>query len=107
MQGTSASVWIIKDLAFPDPSRQGYVTVGGAIFALLSFLGWYWVFGWLLISGISRPSYPLPENAWFCLCISLSIIGCVIMVAADAQKHFTMRFRRGLITDGMFRYIRH
>ena len=25
----------------------------------------------------------------------------------DAQKYFTLRLRRGLITDGMFRYVRH
>jgi len=29
------------------------------------------------------------------------------MIAADAQKYFTLRVKRGLITDGMFRYIRH
>ena len=29
------------------------------------------------------------------------------MIAADAQKYFTLRLQRGLITDGMFRYVRH
>jgi protein-S-isoprenylcysteine O-methyltransferase Ste14 len=29
------------------------------------------------------------------------------MIAADAQKYFTLSVRRGLITDGMHRYIRH
>ena len=29
------------------------------------------------------------------------------MIAADAQKFFTLRVKRGLITDGMHRYIRH
>jgi steroid 5-alpha reductase family enzyme len=29
------------------------------------------------------------------------------MIAADAQKYFTLRVQRGLITSGMFRYIRH
>ena len=29
------------------------------------------------------------------------------MIAADAQKYFTLRVQRGLITDGMHRYIRH
>src|SRR3546814_9644958 len=44
---------------------------------------------------------------WFCLCVSLCIIGSVIMIAADAQKYFTLRVQRGLITDGMHRYVRH
>ena len=25
--------------------------------AFLGVLGWYWVFGWLLISGVSQPNY--------------------------------------------------
>jgi hypothetical protein len=35
-------------------------------------LGWYWVFGWLLISRVARPAYPLPDYAWFGLCIYAS-----------------------------------
>jgi protein-S-isoprenylcysteine O-methyltransferase Ste14 len=107
MHGSYGLVWIIKDLAFPDPSWQKKVTIGGGINAFAFVLGWYWVFGWLLISGTSVPDYPLPDYAWFCLCISLCIIGSTIMIAADAQKYFTLRVRRGLITDGMHKYIRH
>ena len=29
------------------------------------------------------------------------------MIAADAQKYFTLRVKSGLITDGMFRHVRH
>ena len=29
------------------------------------------------------------------------------MIASDAQKHFTLRFKRDLITNGMYRIIRH
>ncbi len=92
---------------FPDPSWQKRSTIGAGITTFLGVLGWYWVFGWLLLSGVSQPDYPLPDYAWFCLCISLCILGCVNIIAADAQKYFTLRHRRVLITDGMFRYIRH
>jgi protein-S-isoprenylcysteine O-methyltransferase Ste14 len=107
MHGSYGLVWITKDLTFPDPSWQRWVTVGGGINTFLSVLGWYWVFGWLLISRAAPPVYPLPDYAWFCLCISLCILGSAIMIAADAQKYFTLRLQRGLITDGMYRYIRH
>src|SRR5262245_44328457 len=99
-------VWIIKDLALPDPAWQHRITIGGGINAFLGVLGWYWVFGWLLISGPSQPAYPLPDYAWSALCISLCLLGCVVMIAADDQKYFTLRLKRGLITDGMFRYVR-
>jgi len=107
MQGSYGLVWILKDTAFPDPNWQRRITVGGGINAFLGVLGWYWVFGWLLISGVSQPNYPLPDFVWYCLCISLCITGSAIMIAADAQKYFTLRVQRGLITDGMHRYVRH
>jgi protein-S-isoprenylcysteine O-methyltransferase Ste14 len=107
MHGSYGLVWILKDLTFPDPNWQKKITIGGGINAFLGVLGQYWVFGWLLISGVSDPHYPLPDYAWFCLCISLCIMGCVIMIAADAQKYYTLRVKRGLISDGMHKYVRH
>ena len=107
LHGSYGLVWILKDVAFPDPNWQVRVTVPAAFATFLTVLGWYWAFGWLLISGTVQPHYPLPDPAWYCLCISLCILGSAIMIAADAQKYFTLRLRRGLITDGMFRYVRH
>jgi len=107
MHGSYGLAWFIKDMAFPDPGWQVRITIGGGLNAFLGVLGWYWVFGWLLISGVSQPDYPLPDGAWFALCISLCVLGTVIMIAADAQKYFTLRIQRGLITDGMYRYVRH
>ena len=107
LHGTYGLVWLIKDVAFPDAGWQGRVTLLGGVNAFLTLLGLYWVFGWLLISGVSQPHYPLPEPAWFALCISICMLGCVLMIAADAQKFFTLRVQRGLITDGVHRYIRH
>src|SRR5690606_14447190 len=97
----------LKDLCFPDPSWQVRVTIGGGINAFLFVLGPYWLFGWLLISGTVQPQYPLPDHAWFCLCISLCLFGSALMIAADAQKYFTLRVQRGLITDGVHKWIRH
>lgn len=107
LHGSYGLVWLIKDLAFPDPAWQKKVGLPGVVFAFVGVLGWYWVFGWLLISSPTPAVYPLPDAVWFSVCISLCIIGCVIMIAADAQKYFMLRERRGLITDGMFRRIRH
>ena len=105
--GSYGLAWFIKDMAFPDSAWQRKITVGGGINSFLGVLGWYWVFGWLLISGVSSPAYPLPDGAWYALCISLCLLGTTIMLAADAQKYFTLRHKPGLITGGMFRYVRH
>ena len=90
IQGSYGTIWFIKDVAFPDPAWQKKITIGGGIFAFLGV-----------------PEYPLPDGAWYALCISMCMIGSVVMIAADAQKYYTLRYQRGLITDGMHRYIRH
>jgi protein-S-isoprenylcysteine O-methyltransferase Ste14 len=107
LHGGYGLVWLIKDLTFPDPNWQSKLTIGAGINAFAAVLGLYWVFGWLLISRSSQPVYPLPEAVWFALCISLCLLGSVIMIAADAQKFYTLRLQRGLITDGMHRWVRH
>jgi protein-S-isoprenylcysteine O-methyltransferase Ste14 len=107
LQGSYGLCWFIKDIAFPDSAWQKRITIAGGVNAFLGVLGWYWLFGWLLISGTSTPQYPLPDGAWYALCVSLCITGSVLMVAADAQKYFTLRLQRTLITDGLHRYIRH
>ena len=107
MHGSYGLVWILKDLTFPDPSWQKKATIAGGLVAFFGVLFWYWVFGWLLISGVAQPEYPWPEAMWFSLCISLCILGSVIMMVADAQKYYTLKYHKGLITTGIHKYIRH
>jgi protein-S-isoprenylcysteine O-methyltransferase Ste14 len=115
LHGTYGLIWYLKDIAFPDPSWQRRITILGGVNAFVLVLGLYWAFGWLLISGRTSHvvdgrvvfDYPLPDNAWFTLCITLTMLGSAIMIAADAQKFFTLRVQRGLITDGMHKVIRH
>jgi protein-S-isoprenylcysteine O-methyltransferase Ste14 len=107
LHGTYGLVWYLKDIAFPDAGWQRKVTLLGGVNAFILVLGLYWLFGWLLISGRTSQNYPLPDNAWFALCITLTMLGSVVMIGADAQKFFTLRVQRGLITDGMHKVIRH
>lgn len=107
LHGSYGFVWLLKDVCFPDPRWQSRVTIGGGLASFFTVLAWYWLIGWLLISGAVIPDYPLPEAAWFCLSISLCILGCVIMMVADAQKYYVLRENKQLITEGLHRYIRH
>ena len=107
LHGSYGLCWLLKDVTFPDPNWQSRVTFGGALMSIVGGLGLYWLIAWLLISGVSTPDYPLPEQAWFALCISLHTLGIAIMLSADAQKYYTLKVQRGLITTGMFRYVRH
>jgi protein-S-isoprenylcysteine O-methyltransferase Ste14 len=106
LHGAYGLVWLLKAVTFPDPNWQVFITLPSTVVVMVC-LGLYWGIGWLLISGTSQPAYPLPEPVWFTLCIVICTLGVAIMLAADAQKFFTLKVKRGLITDGMFRYIRH
>jgi protein-S-isoprenylcysteine O-methyltransferase Ste14 len=106
LHGAYGLLWLLKAVAFPDASWDVRITLPSTLVVLVS-LGLYWVMGFLLISAPAVPDYPLEQPAWFCLCILLCALGAGIMLAADAQKYFTLRVRRALITDGMFRHVRH
>jgi protein-S-isoprenylcysteine O-methyltransferase Ste14 len=106
LHGAYGLCWLLKSVTFPDPNWQVKITLPSSLVVLFS-LSLYWSMGWLLISGGSAPRYPLAEPIWLGLCIVVSVLGIAIMLAADAQKFFTLRVKRGLITDGMFRYVRH
>jgi steroid 5-alpha reductase family enzyme len=57
----------------------------------------------LLISGISEPV----SNVRIGLAIFQYILGVVLMMTSDAQKYFTIKYKKGLINIGMFKYTRN
>ncbi len=106
LHGTYGFCWLLKHIAFPDRSWETKSTVGGAVVVFL-LLATYWVAPYLLISngfGVNSAATP----SWLlALCISLHTFGVVIMMVSDGQKCFTLKYRSGLITEGMFRRVRH
>ena len=44
---------------------------------------------------------------WLCIAIAVHTLGVAIMLSADGQKYFVLKYKKGLIQDGLFRYIRH
>ena len=57
MQSSYGLAWMVKDLAFPDSNFHKRITIGAGIASFLTVLGWYWLFGWLLISAGALPAY--------------------------------------------------
>jgi len=106
LHGSYGLCWLLKHFVFPDPAWEVRVTFGGAFMAFLLVLALYWVFPWLLISPVLGPRAG-PSSALLAFCIALHTVGVVIMMTADAQKYFTLKYRKGLIEDGMFRYVRN
>ena len=102
LHGSYGLLWLLKDRVFPDPSWEKKVTLGGALTMWLLVLGPYWIAPAIVV--IDRVEQP----AWLLATATIVyVLGVAIMLGADAQKHFTLRVRRGLITDGFFARVRH
>jgi len=107
LHGMYGFCWILKHFAFPDRSWEKKVTIGGGLMAFVLVLGLYWVFPYLLISGILGPDQKMASLTVLTAAISLHTLGVVIMMTADCQKYFTLKYHQGLIREGLFKYIRH
>ena len=107
MHGMYGFCWMLKHFAFPDRSWEKKVTIGGGLMAFVLVLGLYWVFPYLLISGILGPDQKMASLTVLTAAISLHTLGVVIMMTADCQKYFTLKYHQGLIREGLFKYIRH
>jgi protein-S-isoprenylcysteine O-methyltransferase Ste14 len=106
LHGTYGFGWLLKHIAFRDSRYETKVTFGGAAFTFL-LLATYWLAPMLLISNVLGADRPTTPNWLVALCIALLVLGMTIMIASDCQKNVTLKHRQGLITDGMFRRVRH
>ena len=102
LHGIYGYCWLVKDFGFRDSSFNARVTWGGAFMTYLLLVGWYWLFPWFFLTRSTAPS-----NALLFTAIALHTWGITWMIAADCQKHFTLKYHRGLMTEGMFRYTRN
>ncbi len=106
LHGTYGFCWLLKHVAFPDLRWETKVTVGSGVTIFL-MLGTYWAAPYLLISDALGANRPAPPNWLMALCIALFAVGVMGMMASDCQKQYTLKYRRGLITEGLFKYVRH
>ena len=107
LHGMYGFCWMLKHFSFPDRNWEKKVTIGGGLMAFVLVLGLYWVFPYLLISGILGPDQKMASLTVLTAAISVHTLGVVIMMTADCQKYFTLKYQKGLIRDGLFKYIRH
>ncbi|MEM9772908.1 MAG: DUF1295 domain-containing protein [Cyanobacteria bacterium P01_D01_bin.73] len=101
LHGSYGLLWLLKDQVYPDKrwEEEMPITMAAAVFLSLAA---YWVAPFLLISSGSVPSSPLIAGA-----IACNSFGLVLHYAGDAQKHFVLQCRPGLIDDGFFERCRN
>ena len=92
----------MKDRLFPDPGWEKRVTLGGAFVMWTSVLGPYWIAPFIITSQrVEQPPWLLG------VATIVYVVGVLLMMGSDGQKYFTLKVKRGLITDGFFARIRH
>jgi protein-S-isoprenylcysteine O-methyltransferase Ste14 len=106
LHGTYGLCWLMKHFAFHDSKWESKTTLSGSIFTFL-LLATYWVAPFLLISGVLGHDQSGPSNWLLAVCIALHTFGVVVMTGSDCQKHFELKHKRSLITEGMFARVRH
>lgn len=96
LHGTYGIMWVLKSRIFPDPTWEEEIPTWKAVGVFATLLA-YWVAPYLLVTGGEVPP------PWLvCLAVTVNILGVFLHFSSDAHKHFVLKARRGLITDGFF-----
>ena len=98
LHGSYGIFWLLKDYVFGDKSFDKPCTIV-AFLGCVGLLGAYWYIPFMQISGqgIQNPSLYRVLTA-----VLMYVFGVNIMLISDCQKYFTLKYKKGLISDGMF-----
>ena len=97
LHGTYAILWLIKENTYPDRRFEEKIPVFAAVLFVFVPLAAYLVAPYILIAEHIVPPPPVVGAS-----ISLTMFGIFLHYVSDAQKYYTLRERKGLITDGLF-----
>lgn len=97
IHGAYSILWLIKDSLFADKRFEEKVhPLIGLIFIFVPLAGYY-AAPYLLISRYVTLTPPLTA-----LVLVLYIFGIFLHYVSDAQKHYTLQNKKGLIEEGLF-----
>jgi protein-S-isoprenylcysteine O-methyltransferase Ste14 len=97
LHGTYSLLWLIKQTCFPDRRFAERVPIWyGLTFAFLPLAGYY-AAPYLLISRhVTMPPYGLA------IILVVYIVGIFLHYVSDAQKHYVLEAKKGLVEEGLF-----
>ncbi|CAD8105433.1 unnamed protein product [Paramecium primaurelia] len=103
LHGSYGILWIIKDFSFPDQNFQKYTTIPSAIGGCLILIA-YWILPLIQVTGFGQNQ--IKPNL-VCFIIILYVFGIILMMSSDCQKYYTLKYKKGLIKDGLFKMNRN
>ncbi len=97
IHGSYSILWLIKDTIYPDKRFDEKMPAPIAIIFVFIPLAGYYIAPYLLISRHVTLTPPLIG-----LILVFYIFGIFLHYVSDAQKHYTLQQKKGLIEDGLF-----
>ena len=102
LHGIYGYCWLIKDYAFRDLQFEQKISVLGVVNVYVFLIAWYWLAPWLFLSReVELTAMELG------IAVAVHTLGVVIMIAGDGQRHWVMKYNKGLMNFGMYRYTRN
>lgn len=98
LHGTYGLTWVVKDLVCPDKSFQEKIPFANAIF-LSIFLIMYMLPAYQMVTGTANND---PSLDRVIVAFSTYFVGLALMMGSDCQKHYALKYKKGLIDDGFF-----
>eukprot|EP01124_Arcella_intermedia_P005427 TRINITY_DN13202_c0_g1_i1.p1 TRINITY_DN13202_c0_g1~~TRINITY_DN13202_c0_g1_i1.p1 ORF type:complete len:233 (+),score=47.67 TRINITY_DN13202_c0_g1_i1:18-716(+) len=96
LHGSYGLVWLLKEKILPDFKWEEKITLPSCVMVVLT-LALYWRPGLVLIRD---GTFVSPRRA--ALAIFIHTMGVLLMIASDTQKFFTLKYKKGLISEGWF-----
>lgn len=97
IHGTYSLLWLIKHSLYPDKKFDEKQSLRIGVFFIFLPLAGYYIAPYLLVSRHTiLPPYLIG------LVLFIYIIGIFLHYVSDAQKHYTLQVKKGLIQEGLF-----
>jgi len=97
LHGTYSILWFIKFYWFRDEGFQLKVSFQKGFFTLFVVMLGYFVAPFILIS-----QHIQAEPYYIAIVLFVYIIGVFFHFVSDIQKYYTLKYKKGLIAEGMF-----
>ena len=102
MHSTYAMCWLMKELWYPDRSWMQPISFVWCVLGFFGMMIAYWASPFLICRANHEPS-----NLAVLVSVSSFGFGLFFTYGSDCQKHFTLKLKKGLITDGFFTWTRN
>ncbi|KAF0719232.1 Aste57867_1187 [Aphanomyces stellatus] len=99
--GIYGLLWLLKEATIPDKAWTVYLTIPSTVVSGAG-ITMYWAAAYIVVA------FRVAVPPWLgALSVAVHTFGVTLMMAADTQKYFVLKYKPGLITDGWFAWSRN